>query len=561
MEGIGGFSQSLARGTEGLGEQVQASRELNERKRQFEDQKKISLAAQGFITDAQGNIVENPDSPVSKARALEMRRVQAEIAKIAGETPSPEMKATRERGAAVEVADMETRAEQNRLTLEGEKGADYYNKAPGAKLRGLEAGVRGQELQNEQLSTELEFQTETKGLRKRQMGANVAATEANTVAAKEGAKLSAAQRRNMPAEAARRDKELGIQQQQADTQAFVAAAGVVNQVFQSRQGNAELGLRRAELLSKIVLSGNDSVTSVEQFLTQQLTERNGGMAPTPQEVAEIRKTASLFAPDVLSAFDLAAGIMDSDPNSQDFIGQELESMLGLLEQAGSIPPERQGLLKQRFRKMAEAMGLAADIYADPVPTSQPTSQPAGAKAPGLPKSKVSPISLVREKMSAPKAPVTDGALKFPVMPMEPVARAARQEADKAVTTAYGLMDDWHKKRLAEAAGASNVSEVVSILNKKNKGHWAKGPNSEIVALPWSGVFAGYSIPSMTHGYSTEVSRPIKSEDIDRLAGPSYAAHFQKMVRDSRMGIKPTDNPADPEVAKKVVIDFLGAFKK
>lgn len=536
-----GLSQGAATGYAKGAEQRIAANELNQRKRQFEDQKKISLAAQGFMVDAQGNVIENPDSPVSKARALEMQRVQAEIAKIAGETPSPAMKGARERGAIAEASDMETRAEQSKLSLEGEKAADFYNKAPGAKLRGLEAGVRGQELQNEATAFTVENQQEAWGWSKRQQAANIKLTEANTVAAKEGAKNAAAQRRNIPIENARQDQELALRKEQAEVQTMTAIAGIMNQALQGKQAGETLQLQKAQVLTNLFMSSRDKVSATEEFYIQQYMQNNGGIPPDATEAMRLKEAANFFAPDVLTAFDIAAGIMEQEPASQEIIAKDFENILGVITSAADLPPERQQKIKAFVQAQTAAMGLKASAFADDAPTSQPTSQPAGAKAPGLPKPKASPISLVREKLAAPKTPATDGALKFPVMPTEPVARAARQEADRAVTTAYGAMDDWHKKRLAGVAGAPNVAEAVSRLNKEDRGRWAVGPNAEIVALP--------SEADLMEGYLKYGA--LYSRVLDKMSkGRAYAAAFSRMQEEGR--IPSNANPADPVIVKKVI---------
>lgn len=70
---------------------------------------------------------------------------------------------------------------------------------------------------------------------------------------------------------------------------------------------------------------------------------------------------------------------------------------------------------------------------------------------------------------------------------------AVSDTHRIISKAYAASTDAKaKEALNSVVGLRSVNEVVEILEKKQRGHWAVGPNLQLVELPWSSELSQYA---------------------------------------------------------------------
>jgi len=511
-EGLGGLAQGLAKGFSPLPELLQQRAAREQQQGQFDKNLNATLATSGYMTDpTTGAIVPDPNSPQTKQANLALQKGQIDLTEAQKNAAALDQAApgggTVRSAKALTSLQKDTGEARGALAGAGlqEKSLASFDETQKASLDRVRAEA-----------AKLGFDVESG---KTLLPAQVDQIIANTVATK--------------ADVGFKGKELGLRERATVTAEKGQALAEKSQKFNELISRADIAIKSKSLdqerakglldvVTRLKMSEAESQAQIARLFTEG---QASGM--TLESVSDaVNAARSIDGP--LREMNAALGqmLLDNDPSNDATASAMIKGLDSSLRTVYSDPSNTTAVQKftQLLTDTSSAIKNMVGIKT-PIAPAKPTGK-TGLQSLGesltKPKAKVEP-------KPAPYVAATD-----PKVAKEQGDTYRQIEAAKKFASSWANNPDENGKTILDSvAGVKTPQEAVDILNQKNSGHWALGPNNEIVELPWAKDVPGAN-----------------QETVDSLSGNGYAKWYAEAVKDGT--VPANSSPADPSVVKKVV---------
>jgi len=544
-DGLSGFTQGLARGTAQLPEVVNQDRARQQQQSQFDTQvnlqkedqtfrkeqaaldekhkamaDELALYKEALVRDPSGKLTFDPTSPQGQ-------RLDALVRKEKADATVSEVNA----GNAPELGKLGLAKAKADVTG-AEADASVASEKARLGLRSLKEGVKGQELQNTKTGLELKNYFADRALDRFGKGVQIAATMAGTEATRRGMKINEDQNN-------RANRE-------ANFQRFTA---IFDRVSNEKHFDATMKADLQKFYGSAAQDEAKAVASFQQQYIENLSTVYGAVTDIPQE--ERDKAAALAqatAPKLRQAAGTFSTAIMDHPEAAPLVAQ-MTAMLKDYTRAAMSDGKVDDADAQRINDLVDVKMKELSILMDktqslaPQPTTPSNTGPVVGVNDGT---KVAPPPETTKRGAALK-PKPSGPVSLERGKQGPdLARQAKDAAYTRVQEAFGMArSDWSKQRLNEVVGAASIADAVDILNRKNPGHWALGPNNEIVELPWVKDF--YTPPKGAWEANVYGANP--QAKLDKLS-KNYADVYAEAIKEGV--IDPGSLANDPKVVQQVV---------
>lgn len=530
-DGLAGFTQGLARGTTQLPDVVNQDRARQQQQVQFDTQVALQKEDQAFrkeqaaldekhkamadrLSLVNSALVEGPDGKLTfDNTSPQGQRLEALIRKEKADATTAEVGA----GAAPEMTNLNLQEAKNRVVESGARAATAKQREQ-LGLRSLEAGVKGQELQNTKTGIELKNYFADRALDRFGKGVQIAATMAGTKATQQGMKIAAEQND-------RANRE-------ANFQRFTA---IFDRVSNEKHFDASLKADLEKFYGSAAQDEAKAVASFKQQYIENLAPAYGTVTDIPDDVlTQADDLAKKTAPKLRSAAGAFSSAIMDHPEATPMVAQ-MTSMLKDYTRAALGDGKVDANDAQRINDLVDVKMKELTILLD---KAQSTAAP-GNTGPVV---GVNDGTNVGGGVPAPEKKLTLNPV--PTTPGKNIDLGKKQtETRKFLDAALKQTPNkWTQEALNKAIGADTPEAAVKQLNRLNSGHWALGPNNEVVQMPWSDDLA-----KMLGGDVNPADlRPI----IDDIA-PKYAEKYAFLVEKGLGDVTVADDPASPATVLKV----------
>jgi len=508
-DAIAGLMNGLADGTMQLPQAMAQGAQIKMAGKDY----KARLASGGLMEDANGNVINDPNSPVTADRMAqrEYQKILGEQAKAQTESvraniPDATDKALERRGRVADVTAKESAA---RTSSALEKFA-----APGAEL---DFATKKQQLQA--LMVESKDRPFVRMMQIAQTMSGISNENKRTALAARGADLA-------DKTEARLSEESKARVSESQQNFRLRAAGMAQENIQTMLNFLGKDREMADnLLARSMASREEFQNAIVGQFVKSYSDRTGSVPPEAM-MRKFRENAALAAPaaeDTMTNYATGMGLARNPEQARMLhaaglgLLTDVNAEMRVLADPNASPETQQAAMKSLDKKNADFFNSIRDTLGTPVPAAQPTN--------------------TKGDMSS-KAPQYD-ALTDPEIKDE--ATAAQYMLDNPSLTKY------QKNELRSVYAATKGTGTLNALQKQNPGTYVK-VKGVIGALPSSDevrAYLGNVVPK--HQREPQYIRNILDSE---YGGNDITEAYNDALKEGR--VSPTDVPWDKQTLLKII---------